>query len=102
MKRSTFLKHAFSAILIPLAGGVVSKLEPFVSDDQVKTVSRLIFCHDNLHYYRIGDIIMSDIGDIACITSILDGKIEARAVSGIYRYKNMNNFMLCGNAYIEK
>lgn len=102
MKRSTFLKHAFSAILIPLAGGVVDKLEPFVSDDQVKTVSRLIFCHDSLHRYRVRDLIMSDMGDVALITGICDGKIEARAVAGSYRYKDIKKIMVFANAFGEK
>jgi len=107
MKRGDFIKNIFTLIAVPtLTGGLVS-INPFdEKKPQVFNATDFIrFYGSNIDKYRCGDIIVSDMGDTACIVKIVnfgERYAEARPVRmGEYRYKDIGQVHVMARAIGE-
>ena len=104
MKRSDFIKNVFTLIAVPALGGGLVAVTPF--DEKVPQVlneaDSIRFYGNKVDKFRLGDIIVSDMGDKACIVRIIhigDKYAEAKPViRGRFRYRDINAVCCMSNA----
>jgi hypothetical protein len=108
MKRSNFLKLIATMVVAPtLMGDVTIKpVKENAADESNFDGDRIRIYSDQVNKCRLGDLIMSDMADAACIVSITHmGKtpyMDARPVQkGKYRFKSLKDFRVFAKAYNE-
>lgn len=115
MKRSSFIKAFILAVtspkilaaasidkdIVPITDKLLPSSEPNLSNDY------LLLYTENGEKYKVGDIIQSDLGDKAVVTTKMvyfpDPKytrLDCRPVKmGVFRYKDINKFKLIQRMY---
>lgn len=106
MKRGDFLKQVFTLVAIPTLSGGIIPLKSVNDSDKVQNEFDRIRFYGDVGKYRVGDYVMSDMGDVAVIVRVVDfGEpyVEARpAIRGQYKYKEVKNITVFPNAFCEK
>lgn len=108
MNRASFLKNMFTLIAVPVLGGGLVSINPF--DEKKPQVfnqeDNIRFYGKDVDKYRVGDIIISDMGDTACIIRIIkfgEKYAEARPVRmGQFKYQDLSKVHVVGSAIAEK
>lgn len=109
MKRGNFLKLIATMVVAPtLMGDVTIELvKENAKDESNFDGDRIRIYSDQVDKCRLGDLIMSDMDDVACIVSITHmGKtpyMDARPIQkGKYRFKSLKDFQVFASAISEK
>lgn len=106
MKRGDFLKQVFTLVAIPTLSGGIIPLKSVNDSDKVQNEFDKIRFYGDVGKYRVGDLVVSDMGDMAVIIAVVDfGEpyVEARpAIRGQYKYKDVKKIRVFANAFREK
>jgi hypothetical protein len=107
MKRSNFLKLIATMVVAPTLMGDVT-IKPVKDENQpIQNIEdRIRFFSNDAAKCMLGDIIVSDMGDRAMITTVVHYEpkyVEARPIiRGQYRFKTLENFHVFARSVPEQ